>query len=204
MLVETLVRRARWGVELVDALRGGGLLSTPRLRTVGTTGHVLRANDSRWFLEDVPPGTYTLRVEAAGYVPTEVQRTIAGADPGVLDLVDLLPAPGYSFAPTTRRVAGELRVLTADGEPAVDASVSFTVITGPGAAGRTETRSVAGGLYTMWLDPGAPSSLGDPAYPSRMRVDAELVRGVTTFAGTVTFDLDPTAIVNGVPTVTLT
>ena len=56
----------------------------------------------------------------------------------------------------------------------------------------------------MWLEPGAPPSLGDPAYPGRIRVDAELVQGPLTFNGTVTFDLDPTATVNGVPTVTLT
>ncbi len=204
MLVETLLRRARWGVELVDGLRGGPLLSTSRVQSAGASIPALRANDSRWYLEDVPAGTYTLRIEAPGYVPVEVQRTIAATDPGVLDVVELLPAPGYPFSPTTRRVSGELRLLAADGEPAVDALLTFTVITGPGTTGRTETRSVTGGLYTMWFEPGAPSSLGDPAYPSRLQIDAELVDGPTTFNGTVTFALDQTAVVNGVPIVTLT
>lgn len=204
MAIETVSRRARRGVALVDALRGGPVLSTPRVQPTDASARVLRANGSRWYLEDVPPGTYTLRIEAPGYVPAQVQRTVAATDPGILDVVELLPAPGYPFSPTTRRVSGELRLLAADGEPAVDALVTFRVITGPGTTGRTETRSVTGGLYTMWLEPGAPSSLGDPSYPTRLRVDAELVDGPTTFNGTVTFDLDPTAIVNSVPIATLT
>jgi hypothetical protein len=180
-LTDVVERRARVGIELVDALTGGPVLAASRVSIDGA--QVLRATRSRWFVEDDLPALATFLVEAVGYVAETVPVAVppVGA-PGVLVEVPLKPRTGYPFPPALTRVVG-LVVFDDTGLPAHNAEVVVTPEHGAVDGAPLATRTTDDGQYAMWFLP----ALGalSPPIADGYRVDAQLVVGATTFTGSL-------------------
>lgn len=200
MRSETVVRRVGWGVELVDALRQGPLLSPAHVRPFTDGLRVLEATPSRFFAElereriDDGARTFEVHVEARGYVPELFSAEIPAAV--IPEVLELLPAPGYAFSPTLPRIDGRVVLGSPAGDPVEGAVVRFTTLEGSFTAGRGTTRSVKDGLYTMWL---RSDTVGTAGPINRFRVDTTWSRDGTSYTGSVIISAPRNAIVHGAP-----
>ena len=175
--VNVVERRARIGVELIDALTGVAVIGANRVVVEGVEG--LRATTSRWFVEDVLPATASVAIQADGYLPETINVAVPPAgDPGVLVEVRLKPRTGYPFPASLTRVLG-LVVFDATGAPASDASI--TVIPRHGTVDGTPltTRTTEDGQFAMWFLPVAGGLT--PPLADGYRIDAQIVVGGVPF-----------------------
>lgn len=180
-MAETIERRARIGIELVDALTGGAVDAAGRVSVAGGA-EVLRATPSRWFVEDALPTPARFTIEAEGYLPETVDVAVPpDGEPGALATVRLLPRTGYPFPPSLTRVVG-LIVFDDTGLPARGADVTVTPAHGGAMGAPLTTRTADDGQFAMWFLP----ALGlTPPVADGYRVDAQLVVDGVPFTGSV-------------------
>ncbi|MFW5896063.1 MAG: hypothetical protein ACOCUA_01620 [archaeon] len=210
---DVIVRRASYGLELVDVLSGGPLVGSHSV-SVDKDAVSFVVNRSRWVFEDLAAGPATFDVEAANYVPRQVVADGTGDFPEVPPLgsegayvrVEMLPRTGYPFAPTLTRAVGLVRV-----DPAVDptspivagADVQLTPehVDGGTTSGTVlNTRTTEDGQYVGWF--GADPAL-DPPLPNQVDVTAQAVVDGTPLSGSLSDQPLLPNVVNALPTILL-
>jgi hypothetical protein len=181
--VDVVERRARIGIELIDALTGSALLGGNRLSVEGA--EALRATASRWFVEDGPlqlGATARVIVEADGYVTETVDVAVPPpGDPATLVEVRMVPRTGYPFPPSLTRVVGLVR-FDDSGAPVRDAAVTVTPRHGGTDGAPLLTRTTDDGQFAMWFLP-LPSIT--PPLADGYRIDAQIVVDGVTFTGSL-------------------
>jgi len=181
-MIEVVERRARVGLELVDAITGGPIIGASRVVVGGADIDVRRANRARWLVENVSLPLMTFVVDAEHYVTETIDvMTPPEADPGVLVEVVLTPRTGYPFAASLTRVVGQV-VIDATGLPASGADVTVTPARGGSPGTPLATRSTDDGQYVMWF---LPDPAASPPIADRYRVDAQLPDGGITLSGSL-------------------
>jgi hypothetical protein len=180
-VVEVVERRARVGVELVDALTGGALIAPGRVRVAGA--EALRASPSRWFVEDALPATARLEIEAAGYVPETIDVVVPpDTQPGAFVEVRMKPRTGYPVPPALTHAVG-LVVFDDTGLPAVGADITVTPEHGGVTGAPLTTRTADDGQFLMWFLP-APGGL-TPPLADGYRVAAQIIVSGVSFSGSL-------------------
>lgn len=180
-VAELIERRARVGIELVDALTGGPILSTSRAAVVDNDAVTLqRSGRSRWFAEAPMPPAVTIAIDAEHYVSTEVVVTIPPpAAPGAFVTVRLDPRTGYPFPASLTRVVGRV-VFDPTDAPVAGAEVTVTPRRGGIDDAPRLHRTTADGQLAAWFLP-QPSAA--PPIPDGYRIEASLVDGSGTWTG---------------------
>jgi len=180
-LVEINERRARVGIELIDALTGAPVATANRVDVAGAD--VLRATASRWFIEDALPATATIVIEADGYVSETISVAVPpDGDPGAFVEVRMKPRTGYPFPSSLTRVVG-LVIFDDTGLPARAVHVTVTPEHAGAAGTPLTTRTTDDGQFAMWFLP-APGGL-TPPLADGYRVDAQIVVEGVSFTGSL-------------------
>jgi hypothetical protein len=168
---DSVVRRASYGLELVDELTQGELVGTSQVSfdpvappLAGSAPLSFLVNRSRWVFENLDADV-VFSIAADHYLPVSVQTggSIPGVpnadDAGVLATVTLRPRTGYPFAPSLTRVVGEVRVSAAI-DPlrslVFDAQVTITPLHADSAVPEGPdlvTKTADDGQYVMWFLP---------------------------------------------------
>lgn len=176
--VEIVERRAKVGIELLDAVTGDPISSTSRVSTAGAD--VLRATTSRWFVEGSLLPSATFAIDADGYLPETITVAVPpDTDPGAYVEVKLKPRTGYVFPPSLTRVIG-LVVFDGSSQPARGVDVIVTPEHSGASGTPLTTKTTDDGQFAMWFVPQLSLS---PPIADGYRVDAQIVIGGIPFTG---------------------
>lgn len=179
---DVVERRARIGLELVDAFTGGPLVSPSRVVVEAGDIEVVRAERSRWFVEAPLPPALTFAIDAEHYVARSITVTVPpAAQPGTLVTVQLDPRTGYPFPRSLTRIVGGV-VVDATGFPAGGAEVAVTEMRGAADGATSVYRATADGQFAAWFIPAPGLS---PPVADGYRIAATLVDAGTTLAGSI-------------------
>lgn len=165
----TIVRRANYGVDLLDELTGDALVGASQISaeilSSTTNGNAtsptpFRANASRWVFEGLD-GDVRISIAADLYVGAtietgmgEIPAVPAATDAGVLVPVALKPRTGYPFPPSLLRVVGRAAVDAAV-DPAMPpiegARVEVVPKYGDTPGDAFSTRTTDDGQFVAWF-----------------------------------------------------
>jgi len=165
---DVIIRHANYGLELVDELTNGPLVSTSSVSfepvgplVPGSGPTVFTVGDSRWVYENLEQDV-TFAVSADHYLSRELETgtdlpAVPGDDvAGVLASVSMKPAPGYPFPPSLTRAIGSVRLaaaVDATKPPIPGAEVTITPMHDLASGTDFVTFSDDSGQYAVWFLP---------------------------------------------------